>query len=69
MSYTLGQAARVVGAWAGEMGLPSRLRDAGVREEQLAELAALAFANQTVRNNPRPIRDAAEIETVLRAAW
>jgi len=53
----------------GSMGLPQRLRDAGVEEAQLPHLARLAFASRTVRSNPRSITDAAEIEALLRAAW
>jgi hypothetical protein len=29
----------------------------------------LAFVSRTVQSNPRPIRDEAEIEALLRAAW
>jgi alcohol dehydrogenase class IV len=63
------QGARAVAGWAEDMRLPTRLRDLGVRAEQLPELAALGYVNTTVRNNPRPIQRAAEIETLLRAAW
>ena len=52
-----------------EMQLPRRLRDLGIREEQLPELAQLAFANRTVQNNPKPISDAAQLEALLREAW
>jgi alcohol dehydrogenase class IV len=62
-------AAEVVAGLAAAMDLPTRLRDAGVRAAQLPELAALAFANGTVQSNPRPVRSAAEIESLLRAAW
>ncbi|MGZ6317546.1 MAG: iron-containing alcohol dehydrogenase family protein, partial [Anaerolineales bacterium] len=52
-----------------EMGLPQRLRDAGVKQSDLPRLAQLGFENRTVQNNPKPIRDPAQIETLLRAAW
>jgi maleylacetate reductase len=58
-----------VSEWVSEMGLPQRLRDLGVLESDLPGLARLAMANRTVQNNPRPIKDAAEIEALLRAAW
>jgi alcohol dehydrogenase class IV len=54
---------------AGRMNLPQRLREAGVVEADLPRLAQIAFQNRTVQNNPKPIVDAAQIETVLRAAW
>ena len=38
-----------------EMQLPRRLRDLGIREGQVPELAHLAFADRTVQNNPKPI--------------
>ena len=37
------------------LGLPVRLRDAGVREEHLAELADLAIADFAHPNNPKPV--------------
>ena len=51
------------------MNLPQRLRDAGVREDDLPRLAQLAFQNRTVRNNPEPVTDAAQLEDLLHAAW
>src|SRR5260221_3519242 len=53
----------------GSLGLPQRLRDAGVVEAELPRLARLAFVSRTVQSNPRPIRDEAEIEALLRDAW
>ncbi|HKG54284.1 MAG TPA: iron-containing alcohol dehydrogenase [Anaerolineales bacterium] len=54
-----------------EMNLPQRLRDAGgdLKESDLPQLAQIAFQNRTVQNNPKPITEPAEIETLLRAAW
>jgi alcohol dehydrogenase class IV len=53
----------------GQMNLPQRLRDVGVQEADLPHLAQVALSSSAVRNNPKPITDAAQIETVLRAAW
>jgi maleylacetate reductase len=61
--------ARQLAALAAQMNLPRRLREAGVQESSLAELAGLAFQNRTVQNNPRPIPDAATIEELLHEAW
>ena len=38
-----------------ELGLPTRLRDVGVREEHLATLADLAIADFAHPNNPKPV--------------
>ena len=55
----------------GSMNLPQRLRDAGValKESDLPRLAQMAFENRTVQNNPKPITEPAQIETLLRNAW
>jgi len=55
----------------GRMNVPQRLRDAGValKESDLPSLAQLAFQNRTVQNNPKPITEPAQIETLLRNAW
>ena len=53
----------------GRMNLPQRLRDAGVAESQIPQLAQLAFLNRTVQNNPEPIQEPEKLEELLRAAW
>jgi len=53
----------------GQMNLPQRLRDAGVKESDLPHLARLGFQNRSVQNNPRPITEAAQLERLLREAW
>ena len=58
-----------IGDLTAQMDMPQRLRDAGLKEASLAELAGLAFQNHTVHNNPRPIPDAGTIESLLHAAW
>jgi len=52
----------------GNMNVPQRLRDAGVKQTDLPALAQLGFQNGGIKNNPKPIT-AAQIETLLRAAW
>jgi maleylacetate reductase len=61
--------AHQVAEWVKQMHLPRRLREIGVREEDLTELSTLAFASRTVQNNPKPVDSAAQIEALLRAAW
>jgi maleylacetate reductase len=62
-------AAQKVYDLVGDMDLPQRLRDAGVKEADLPRLAQLAFTSRTVQNNPIPIDDPAQIERLLRAMW
>jgi maleylacetate reductase len=51
------------------LGLPQRLRDAGVKEADLPRLAELALQSSAVQNNPKPLRSVAEAEAIFRAAW
>lgn len=51
------------------LGLPSRLRDVGVRREVLAMIAEHTGRDFVVRTNPRPIRSESEILELLEAAW
>jgi maleylacetate reductase len=53
----------------GQMNLPQHLRNVGVQEADLPHLAEVALQSNAVRNNPRPITSAEQIESVLRAAW
>ncbi|HEU0026118.1 MAG TPA: iron-containing alcohol dehydrogenase family protein [Ktedonobacterales bacterium] len=62
-------AAQMVADWVEQMRLPRRLREIGVQEEMLPELARMAFASRTVHNNPKPLTDVAQIEALLREAW
>jgi alcohol dehydrogenase class IV len=52
-----------------DIGIPLRLRDLGVRAEQLPELAAKAFAvKRILRVNPRPVT-VEDLEGILREAY
>jgi len=50
-----------------ELGLPLRLRDAGVKEEHVGTLADLAIADFCHPNNPRPV-SREDFETLYREA-
>ena len=52
-----------------ELRTPRRLRDIGVTRESLPELAAISMEDWFVRDNPRPVRDADELQEVLDKAW
>ncbi len=68
-STAIEKSAQEISNLAGQMNLPQRLRDVGVRQENLQGLAQLGFQNRTVQNNPRAIHDVSEIEKLLEAAW
>jgi maleylacetate reductase len=51
------------------LGEPCRLRDVGVRDDQLAELAHKAFASGFVAHNPKAIRDASDVLAILKMAY
>ena len=52
-----------------ELKLPRRLRDVGVTHESLTELAAISFDDWYLQSNPRPLKDAKEVQQVLEEAW
>jgi maleylacetate reductase len=58
----------VAGLIAG-LGLPSRLRDVGVREDQLDSIAEGSMHDRWVHKNPRKIDGPAVVRTLLDAAW
>lgn len=68
-SQVMDETAQRVSDLVGEMRLPQRLREVGVKQSDLKRLAQLAFQNQTVQNNPKHITDAEQIEGLLQAAW
>ncbi len=49
--------------------LPSRLRDLGIPKTDLPAVAVEAMQSQSVRRNPRPLRDAQDALQILEAAW
>jgi alcohol dehydrogenase class IV len=57
-----------IAALARDVGIPRRLRDAGVREEDLPAVAAKAFEDASHRTNPRPCAEA-DLLGLARAAW
>ncbi|MBE7555837.1 MAG: iron-containing alcohol dehydrogenase [Anaerolineales bacterium] len=52
-----------------QLGLPQRLREAGVNEADLPRLAELALKSSAVQSNPKPLSSAAQAEAIFRAAW
>lgn len=52
-----------------QLGLPQRLREAGVNEADLPHLAELALKSSAVQSNPMPLTSAVQAEAIFRAAW
>ena len=63
------RAADLVAELVASLGLPGRLRDAGVKREDLARVASEAMHDHWVRTNPRPFLESGEILALLEAAW
>ncbi len=64
-----GDAAAAVGELIASLGLPTRLRDLNVRQDQFEQIANGALENLWVRTNPRPIRSTDDLIELLENAW
>jgi maleylacetate reductase len=62
-------AAEVVAELISSLGLPTRLRDVGVKPEQLDVIAEGSMHDRWIHTNPRKIDGPAVIRTLLDAAW
>lgn len=62
-------AADVVAALIAGLGLPTRLRDVGVGEDQLDLIARNSMHDRWIHTNPRKIEGPAVVRTLLDAAW
>jgi alcohol dehydrogenase class IV len=62
-----------VGTWLIDLqhaaGVPTRLRDAGVAESSLDNIAQATLHERGLAVNPRPVESAAQIREILAAAW
>ncbi|MGA7263589.1 MAG: iron-containing alcohol dehydrogenase, partial [Stellaceae bacterium] len=61
--------AEIVAGLIAGLGLPTRLRDVGVKPEQLDLIAENSMHDRWVHTNPRKIDGPAVIRTLLDAAW
>jgi maleylacetate reductase len=61
--------ADIVADLISHLGLPSRLRDAGVTETVIAAVADAALHDPLLASNPRPIKSQQEVLLLLRQAW
>ena len=64
-----GRAGDVVGALIAGLGLPTRLRDVGVKQEQFDRIAAQSMHDRWLPTNPRKIDGPATVKTLLEQAW
>jgi maleylacetate reductase len=61
--------ADIVGALVSRLGLPTRIRDAGVSQSVMAAVAEAALHDPLLATNPRPIKSLAEVRLLLEQAW
>ena len=66
---SVGAAIAAVERLVAGLGLPQRLRDIGVPEEALPQLAADAAGDWFLHQNPRRVSGADELTEILRRAW
>lgn len=62
-------AADVVRDFIAALGLPTTLREVGVRADQLDRIAEGSMENHMVRANPRPVTAAVQVREMLESAW
>lgn len=63
------RAIREIRRFVNSLGIPVRLREVGVPEEELEECASLALLDPCILTNPKPITDPAETLKILKEAW
>ena len=61
--------ADIVAGLVSHLGLPTRLRDAGVSEGVLDAVAEAALHDPLLASNPRPIKSLTDIRLLLEQAW
>jgi len=52
-----------------QLGLPSRLREFGVQQNQFAQVAQQTLTDVIVETNPRAIEGPEDVVGILKAAW
>lgn len=62
-------AAEVLDRFIADLGMPRRLSDVGITEEQLPLLAENAMLDDWTWSNPRPLRTSDDVMDILRAAF
>ena len=62
-------ASGVVGDLIASLGMPTRLRDVGVRHDQFQEIAEASMHDRWIKTNPRKIDGPDQIVEILEMAW
>ncbi|HTQ34542.1 MAG TPA: iron-containing alcohol dehydrogenase [Stellaceae bacterium] len=62
-------AADLIAGLIADLGLPSRLRDVGVKQDQLDRIAELSMHDRWIHTNPRKIDGPPLVREILDAAW
>jgi maleylacetate reductase len=62
-------AADLVAGLIADLGLPARLRDVGVKQDQLDRIAELSMHDRWIHTNPRKIDGPPVVRELLDAAW
>jgi maleylacetate reductase len=68
IALAAGDAVSAIDRLREQVGLPGRLSEVGVEEDDLEAVARLSQANANVARNPRPVAEADAL-AILRAAW
>jgi len=61
--------ADIVAGLISHLGLPTRIRDAGVSERAIAAVAEAALHDPLLASNPRPIKSLTDVRLLLEQAW
>ena len=64
VSETLGRPGEI-GELISGLGMPTRLRDVGVKQDQFQEIAAASMHDRWIPSNPRKITDPAQVVEIL----
>ena len=54
---------------ATKLGVPTRLRDVGIKREQLDDIAEKSLRDPPMKTNPKPVTTTAQVMEMLELAW
>ena len=52
-----------------QLGMPSRLREVGVAEDGIKQIALDTMTDFAITRNVRPVNDASELDELLKQIW
>lgn len=56
-------------ALANKLGVPTSLRDVGIKRDQLDDIAAKSLRDPPMKTNPKPVTTTAQVMEILELAW